>query len=149
MWSQLSWISQVMPNGHIASLTLYLPPGKTLYKDIGEADQNCLLPLWSILEIPTQKAHNDVVDYSIMYKRDKYVPILQTRNLSIHYYYYRFNKLVLVQWFSLQVMYNDKSKMIKINLTSNHNHKPAFLFACIFREFFKNKIKNLHLLLAC
>ena len=34
-----------MPNGHIASLTLYLPPGKTLYKDIGEADQSCLVPL--------------------------------------------------------------------------------------------------------
>merc|ERR1711884_944312 len=38
-------IFEVMPNGHIASLTLYLPPRKTLYKDIGEADQNCLLPL--------------------------------------------------------------------------------------------------------
>jgi len=38
-------IFEVMPNGHIASLTLYLPPGKTLYKDIGEADQSCLLPL--------------------------------------------------------------------------------------------------------
>ena len=71
----------------------------------------------------------------MMYKRDKYV-LTRIRNLSIHYYYYRFNKLVLVKWFSLQVMYNDKSKMIKINLTSNHNHKPAFLFACIFREFF-------------
>ena len=63
----------------------------------------------------------------MMYKRDKYV-LTRIRNLSIHYYYYysRFNKTVLVMWFSQQVMYINKSKTIKINLTSNHQNDFVF-----------------------
>ena len=37
---------QVMPNGHLASLTLYLPPGMTPYKEAQEgAEAGTLLPL--------------------------------------------------------------------------------------------------------
>ena len=65
----------------------------------------------------------------MMYKRDKYV-LTRIRNLSIHYYYYysRFNKTVLVMWFSQQVMYINKSKTIKINLTSNHQNVWFYVF---------------------
>ena len=37
-------IFEVMPNGHVASLTLYLPPGLTPYKE-GEEGRAALLPL--------------------------------------------------------------------------------------------------------
>ena len=37
-------IFEVMPNGHVASLTLYLPPGLTPYKE-GEEGRGALLPL--------------------------------------------------------------------------------------------------------
>ena len=37
-------IFEVMPNGHVASLTLYLPPGLTPYKE-GEEGRGELLPL--------------------------------------------------------------------------------------------------------
>lgn len=37
-------IFEVMPNGHVASLTLYLPPGLTPYKE-GEDGRGALLPL--------------------------------------------------------------------------------------------------------
>merc|ERR1711972_869926 len=37
-------IFEVMPNGHIASLTLYLPPGKTLYNENQEPGDS-ILPL--------------------------------------------------------------------------------------------------------
>ena len=37
---------QVMPNGHLASLTLYLPPGMTPYKEAQEGvEAGTLLPL--------------------------------------------------------------------------------------------------------
>ena len=37
-------IFEVMPNGHMASLTLYLPPGLTPFKE-GEEGRGALLPL--------------------------------------------------------------------------------------------------------
>ena len=37
-------IFEVMPNGHVASLPLYLPPGLTPYKE-GEEGRGALLPL--------------------------------------------------------------------------------------------------------